>query len=68
VHWVCITKGVCKCSGVRRVRGELHGALKDLGHLSLCGHPQNTKLYKSSCWGWECVKFASLRPCMSAAR
>jgi hypothetical protein len=54
--------------GVRRARGELHGALKDLGHLGLCRRLQKTKLYKSGCWGQKHIGFASLRLHMSAAR
>jgi hypothetical protein len=65
---VCITKGVHKCGGIRSVRGELHGALRNLGHSDLCRCLLNTKVYKSSHWGWERVGFTSLRPHMSAAR
>jgi hypothetical protein len=61
-------KGTHKCGGVRSVRGELHGALRDLGHLDPWGHLWNTILYKSSCWGQEHVGFALLRPHTSAAR
>jgi hypothetical protein len=63
-----ITKGVCKCSGARSVRDELHEALKNTRHSGPCRRPWDTKLYKSGCWGREHVGFASLRPCASAAR
>jgi hypothetical protein len=66
-HQVCITKGVHKCGSVGKVRGELHGALRNLGHSGLCRRLQDTKLYKSGRWGREHVGFASLRPCASAA-
>jgi hypothetical protein len=65
---VRVAKGAHKCSGVGSVRDELHGALRNTGHSGLCGHPRDTKLYKSGCWGRECVGFASLRPHASVAR
>jgi hypothetical protein len=67
-HQVHVAKGAHKCGGVGSVRGELHGALRDLGHSGPCRCLWNTKLYKSGCWGQECVGFASLRLCASAAR
>jgi hypothetical protein len=51
-----------------RERGdELHGALRKQGHSGLYRLLQNTRLYKSSHWGRECVGFALLRPCAGAA-
>jgi hypothetical protein len=67
-HQVCVAKGMHKCSGVGSARGELHGALRDLGHSGPCGRPWNTKLYKSGCWGQEHVRFTLLRPHVSAVR
>jgi hypothetical protein len=61
-------KGARKCSGVRNARDELHGALRNIRHSGPCRRPQDTKLYKSGRWGWECVRFASLRTRVSAAR
>jgi hypothetical protein len=71
VQAVCrvhIPKGACKCGGVRSMRDELHGALKNTRHSCLCGCLWDTKLYKSSHWGQERIGFASLRPHASVAR
>jgi hypothetical protein len=65
---VHFAKGARKCGGVGSVRDELHRALKNTGHLGLCGRLWNTKLYKSGHWGWERVGFASLRPHASVVR
>jgi hypothetical protein len=55
------------CSTVRNMRYELHRALRKQGHSGLYRFLQNTRLYKSGCWGQECVGFALLRLHTSAA-
>jgi hypothetical protein len=55
------------CGTVRNMRDELHRALRKQGHLGPYRLPQNTRLYKSSHWGRECVGFALLRQCTGVA-
>jgi hypothetical protein len=58
---VHFTKAAHTCGTVGNMGNELHGALRKQGHSGLYRLLQNTRLYKSGCWGREHIRFDLLR-------